>query len=42
MAIEALAEGRSTQVFMTLAIAVGRPVGRKIGFGRQSIAFERR
>jgi hypothetical protein len=40
-AMKALAEGRSTQVPMALAIAVGRPVGRKIGFSRQSIAFER-
>ena len=41
-AMKDLSEGRSTQVPMALAIAVGRPVGRKIGFGRQSISFERR
>ncbi len=39
-AMKALSDGRSTQVPMVLAIAVDRPVGRKIGFGSQSIVFE--
>lgn len=41
-AMKDLSEGRSTQVPMRQAISVDRPVGRKIGFGSQSIAFERR
>lgn len=41
-AMKDLSEGRSTQVPMRQAISVDRPIGRKIGFGSQSIAFEKR
>ena len=41
-AMKVLFKGRTTQVPMALAISVDRHVGRKIGFGHQRIAFERR